>query len=152
MTLTVVSNPVCSGEMTCQPSPSDGVYYSYDNVTLTAIPKHGFVFVNWTNDVGEIADTTQSTIIVPMDGYFSKDITLMELTANFTVPKGPYIVTVDSNPLWGGWATIWTSCGFVSIDNTQSTMSVQVCRWHRTESDSRGFRRLSFSRMEGRSV
>jgi hypothetical protein len=85
MTLTVVSNPTSGGEIDCQPSSSDGRYYPSDNVTLTAVAASGHKFVNWTGDVGEVEDTMQSTVIVPMDKYYSKGITRIEITANFVL-------------------------------------------------------------------
>ena len=102
MTLTVVSNPTPSGQITCEPSSIDGRYYPSDNVTLTAVPGHGYVFVNWTGDVSEVEDITQSTIIVLMDRYYSKDVTLIEMTANF-VKAGS-----SGLPTWS-WAAIGTA-------------------------------------------
>ena len=99
MTLTVVSNPTPGGEVDCQPSSSDGKYYPSDNVTLTAAAGRGYVFVRWTGDVGEVEDATQSTIIVPMDTYYSKGTTEIEITANF-VPAGS-----SGLPAWS-WAVI----------------------------------------------
>jgi len=99
MMLTVVSNPTSGGEIDCQPSSSDGRYYPSDNVTLTAVAASGYKFVNWTGDVGEVEDTLQSTVIVPMDRYYSKDITRIEMTANF-VPAGS-----SGLPAWS-WAII----------------------------------------------
>jgi hypothetical protein len=99
MTLTVVSNPTTGGEITCEPSSSDGRYYPSDNVTLTAVPTHGYVFVNWTGDVGEVEDVTDGAIVVRMNRYYSKDITLIEIAANF-VPAGS-----SGLPAWS-WAVI----------------------------------------------
>jgi len=99
MTLTVVSNPTSGGEVTCQPYSSDGRYYPSDNVTLTAVAAPGYVFENWTGDVDELENITQGTIIVHMDRYYSKDVTLIEITANF-VKAGS-----GGLPTWS-WAAI----------------------------------------------
>jgi len=87
MKLTVVSNPASGGEITCEPSSSDGRYYPSDNVTLTAVPAHGYRFVNWTGDLSEVEDFTEGAIVVQMNRYYSKDITQIQITANF-VPTG----------------------------------------------------------------
>ena len=99
MTLTVVSNPTSGGEITCEPSSIDGRYYLSDNVTLTAVPAHGYIFVNWTGDVGEVEDTTQSTITVRMDRYYSKSIRQIGITAEFTLADSRGL------PRWS-WAVI----------------------------------------------
>ncbi len=83
MTLTVISNPVRGGDVTLQPASTDGAYYPYDNVTLTAVANPGYVFVSWTGDVAEIADTTQDTIVVAMDKYYLQNIGQIDITANF---------------------------------------------------------------------
>ena len=87
MTLTVVSNPLNGGSITAEPPLTNeaintGSYLPTDNVTVTAAAKPGYKFVNWTGDVAEIEDTTQSTIVVAMDKYYpaTKQI---GITANF---------------------------------------------------------------------
>ena len=59
-----------------------GSYLPTDNVTVTAAAKPGYKFVNWTGDVAEIEDTTQSTIVVAMDKYYH-DMEIIGITANF---------------------------------------------------------------------
>ena len=70
MTRTVVSNPERAGDVTAEPplntpldntATKEGNYYPTDNVTVTATAKPGYRFVNWTGDVTEIEDPTQST-------------------------------------------------------------------------------------------
>ena len=89
MTLTVVSNPVNGGDVASDPAFTplvdgeyQGSYYPTDNVPVTATAKPGYRFVNWTGDVTEIEDTTQSTIVVAMDKYYP-DMKQIEITANF---------------------------------------------------------------------
>lgn len=93
MTLTVVSKPAHGGDVDCQRSsdgwltgPSDNVTvdaYPDENVTVTAVAKPGYKFVNWTGDVEEIADPAQETIVVAMDKYYAGRPTEIEITANF---------------------------------------------------------------------
>lgn len=87
MQLTVVSNPESGGVIVCEPSSSDGRYYPSDNVALTTVPAHGYRFVNWTGDLSEVENTTQGGIVVQMSRYYSKDITQIQITANFA-PTG----------------------------------------------------------------
>src|SRR5512136_2438593 len=92
MTLTVVSKPADGGDVDCRLSsdnwstgPSDNVTiqaYPDENVTVTAVAQHGYKFVKWTGDVGDIADPTQETIIVAMEKYYP-GLKEIQLTANF---------------------------------------------------------------------
>lgn len=126
MTLTVVSNPVCAGEITHQPDHGDWAFYPDDNVTLQASPYPGYAFVNWTGDVAEIPDTTQSTIILAMDGFYSANIKKINLTANFAPTGEVYTVTVEASPPIGGYAVVGTRCGDFITDNTESTISLDL--------------------------
>jgi len=59
-------------------TPGEGTYtYNYSEVVnLVATPDANYHFVNWTGDVGTIADVNSSTTNVTMDGNYS-------ITANF---------------------------------------------------------------------
>lgn len=87
MKLTVVSNPLDGGEVTVQPASGDGKYYRYDNVTLTAAPRPGYVFVSWTGHVSEIEDAGQPTILVEMTRYYPQNTEELEIVANFAREK-----------------------------------------------------------------
>ena len=87
MKLTVVSNPVDGGEVTVQPASGDGKYYPYDNVTLSAVPRPGYVFVSWTGHVSEIEDAGQATILVEMNRYYTQNTEELEIVANFAREK-----------------------------------------------------------------
>ena len=87
MKLTVVSNPVDGGEVTVQPASGDGKYYPYDNVTLSAVPRPGYVFVSWTGHVSEIEDAGRSTIVVELHRYYAQSTDELEIVANFARQK-----------------------------------------------------------------
>lgn len=59
-------------------SPSGGEYESGTEVTLTASPASGYRFVNWTGDVGSIANFTAASTTIMMQGNYT-------ITANFEV-------------------------------------------------------------------
>ena len=83
MTLTVVSNPAHGGDVTSEPASANGSYYPADNVTLTAVAKPGYEFVNWTGDVSEIEDPTRTTIVVGPNRYYVQNAEDVEIIANF---------------------------------------------------------------------
>jgi uncharacterized repeat protein (TIGR02543 family) len=121
MTLTVVSNPVNGGTTTCEPASVSGSYFPTDNVTVTAAAKPGYKFVNWTGDVSEIEDTTQSTIVVAMDKYFADNDKYIEITANFT--KQPHFP----------WA--WLAGGIVALFLAALALAIVVRRRNRHQAD-----------------
>jgi Leucine-rich repeat (LRR) protein len=64
--LSVTISPLGAGSV----SPSGGEYESAVQVTLTATPASGYRFVNWTSDVGTIANVNAaSTTIIMNDNY-----------------------------------------------------------------------------------
>ena len=83
MTLTVVSNPVDGGDVTSEPASADGAYYPDDNVTLTAVARPGYVFVDWTGHVSEVEDPTRPTIVVTLNRYYVQNAEDVEIIANF---------------------------------------------------------------------
>jgi hypothetical protein len=52
-------------------SPSGGEYESGVQVTLTANPASGYIFVNWTGDVDSIADVNAATTTITMNDHYS---------------------------------------------------------------------------------
>jgi hypothetical protein len=58
--------------------PGEGIfaYYEGEVVNLVATPDAGYRFVNWTGNVGTIADVNNATITITMSGNYS-------ITANF---------------------------------------------------------------------
>jgi hypothetical protein len=127
MTLTVVSNPVNGGDVTSDPAfiplvdgEYQGSYYPTDNVTVKATAKPGYKFVNWTGDVAEIEDTTQSTIVVAMDKYYP-DMQQIGITANFAKqPRFP----------WG-----WAAGGLVTFLIAVLTLAILVYRRMKCHTD-----------------
>ncbi len=87
MKLAVASIPVEGGDVTCEPASGDGKYYPSDNVTVTATPSPGYVFVNWTGDVSEIEDTSRATVVVELDRYYVQNAQELQITAHFARQK-----------------------------------------------------------------
>ena len=85
MRLTVVSDPVHSGEVVIQPASTTGAYYPQDNVTLTAVAKPGYRFVNWSGSGSETVDAKQSTVTIGMNKCYSEGIGTIDITANLTL-------------------------------------------------------------------
>ena len=67
------------------------MYYTNQVVMLTAQPSADFVFVNWTGDVGGMADVSQATLSVVMDDNRT-------ITANFVPATTTYTVTIGTAP------------------------------------------------------
>jgi len=85
LTLTIAST--AGGSVT---TPEEGTF-TYDEgeeVNLVATPDAGYQFVNWTGDVGTIADVNDATTTITMDGDYS-------ITANF-VAVAVYNLTISS--------------------------------------------------------
>ena len=120
--LTVVSNPASAGEVVPTPDYRNdpylqNLYASQDVVTLQAIAKPGFAFDYWAGDVGDIADTTQSTISFTMGDART-------VTANFVAL---YTVTVNSGSGSRGFTTIETPSGSITSSADQPSISLE-CR------------------------
>jgi len=93
--LTIASN--AGGSVTL---PGEGAF-TYDPgtvVSLAATPATGYQFVNWTGDVGPIANVNAASTTITMNGDYS-------ITANFeAIPAGQYSLTISSTA--GGWVTV----------------------------------------------
>jgi len=81
-------------------TPGEGVF-SCDMVVvviLVATPSSGYQFVNWTGDVGTIADVNDASTTITMNGDYS-------ITANFeAIPAGQYSLAITSS-----------GCGYVHM-------------------------------------
>ena len=78
--------------------PEEGTF-TYDGgtvVDLVATPGAGYRFVNWTGDVGTIANVEAATTIITMNGDYS-------ITANFELAEGLYTLTISGS--YGGSVT-----------------------------------------------
>lgn len=84
--LTATANPSDGGTIT-----GAGSYQKFANVIVTAVPKLGYRFVNWTKN-GNIVSSEPS--------YFFTITTNTNLVANFVSDK--FVVTVSANPSSGG--------------------------------------------------
>jgi uncharacterized repeat protein (TIGR02543 family) len=77
-----------------------GGAFTYDDgtvVSLTATPATGYQFVNWTGDVGTIANINAASTTITMNGDYS-------ITANFeSIPAGQYRLDISSS-----------GCGYVN--------------------------------------
>jgi uncharacterized repeat protein (TIGR02543 family) len=120
MKLTVVSNTVCGGDITYQPESPNGYYYRDDVVTIQVIPRPGYAFEGWTDNVEGIEDTTASIVTVVMTGHRTITPNFTPLPATLTYP-----VTVTSNPSEGGSVRVSTPCGSFKVDRVQNTLSLQ---------------------------
>jgi hypothetical protein len=71
-------------------NPGEGTF-AYDDVTpvdLVAEPEAGYYFLNWTGDVGTIADANAATTTITIDGDYS-------ITANFgAIPADQYSLVI----------------------------------------------------------
>jgi len=67
-----------SGAGSVSLSPAGGQYNPDAQVTLRASPASGYRFVNWTGDVGTVADVNSASVVISMnDDYY--------ITANFAL-------------------------------------------------------------------
>jgi isopenicillin-N N-acyltransferase-like protein len=84
-TLTISST---TGGNVTTPGEGTSSYTPHTVVNLVAIPNAGYDFVNWTGDVGTIADDEDATTTITMSGNYS-------ITANFEAdaPGGCFIAT-----------------------------------------------------------
>jgi hypothetical protein len=74
--LSVDVSPSAAGSVSL--SPSGGEYKPGAQVTLTASPANGYRFVNWTGDVGTVADVNSPSAVISMNDDYS-------VTANFAL-------------------------------------------------------------------
>ena len=83
------------GEVT---DPGEGMFIcdADEVVDLEAVPDPYYHFVEWTGDVGTIADVEDPTTTITMDDSYS-------ITANFALNPGYYSLTISSTP--GGSVT-----------------------------------------------
>jgi len=73
-------------------TPGEGIFtYSADTVVnLVATPASGYQFVNWTGNVGTIANVNAASTTITINSNYS-------ITANFAViPPGQYSLTISS--------------------------------------------------------
>jgi len=104
--LTISSTP--GGSVT---TPGEGmhIYDAETIVDLVAVPDEHYHFVNWTGDVGTIADVNDPTTTITMNDSCS-------ITANFALDPGWYSLTVSSTE--GGSVTTPGEDIFVYAANT----------------------------------
>jgi alpha-tubulin suppressor-like RCC1 family protein len=82
--LTITST---NGGSVTEPGEGTYTYYYGTVVSLVATPDAGYQFVNWTGDVGTIADVNDATTIITMNGDYSitaEFIRQYDLTTNST--------------------------------------------------------------------
>ena len=90
-TITVTANPVEGGNVT-----GGGYYNQGQSCTVTASPKSGYDFANWTEN-GSVVSTNAT---------YSFTVTAnRNLVANFTAQPVNYNITVSANPTNGGTVT-----------------------------------------------
>jgi len=85
-------------------SPGEGTFTHHEGAVfdLVAEPEAGYYFVNWTGDVGTIADINAATTTIIMNGDYS-------IRANFeSIPVDQYSLTISST------TEGWLLCGNVT--------------------------------------
>jgi uncharacterized protein YkwD len=93
-TLTLVAN----GSGSTSPSVGQHTYVAGTVVSISATPASGYQFVNWTGNVGTVANTNAASTTITMNGAYS-------ITANFeAIPAGQYSLTTSSTT--GGSLTV----------------------------------------------
>ncbi|MES2374341.1 MAG: ice-binding family protein [Bacteroidota bacterium] len=105
--LTVTPNSAAGGTVT-----GAGTFAQSSTVTVSATPKTGYTFTNWTDSAGTTVLSTSSSYQFAMNGNRA-------LIANFTlIPPAQFAVTLSSSPVAGG-----STFGSGSY-NTGSTVTV----------------------------
>jgi uncharacterized repeat protein (TIGR01451 family)/uncharacterized repeat protein (TIGR02543 family) len=101
--LTIEISPSGAGSV----SITGGAYESGVEATLTASPATGYHFVNWTGDIGTIADVNDATTTITMNNDYA-------VTANFASLPSITVTSPNGGENWntGSIQTItWTSSG-----------------------------------------
>ena len=93
--LTVTSGTGGSTSPSGTSSHDDG-----DVVDLTATADDGYVFVNWTGDVGTVADAEDATTTITMDDDYS-------ITANFAEEAWDYVIPLTFHCTANPTASVW---------------------------------------------
>jgi len=96
------------------------MYYTNQVVMLTAQPSADFVFVNWTGDVGGMADVGQATVSVVMDANRT-------ITANFVPATTTYTVTIGTAP--GGSITLQPAQSDYLVNENVSVSAIPNARY-----------------------
>jgi len=103
-------------------TPGEGTF-TYDEgtvVDLVATPGAGYLFHEWTGDVGTIADVNAATTTITMNGDYS-------ITANFIVNTPPEVSSVSATQRSDGSGIVDIS--YDVSDNEQSTVDVSLEYW-----------------------
>jgi len=98
--------------------PGEGVFGSYDNgtvVNLTATPDAGYTFMNWTGDVGTIANVSAASTTITMLGNYS-------ITANFEPESEP------AAPGGGGGGGGGGAVYYISVNMLGNISKYQISR------------------------
>jgi hypothetical protein len=106
-TLTMAVN----GSGSTRPSVGQHTYVAGTVVPITATPASGYHFINWTGDVGAVADVNAGNTTITMNDDYS-------ITANFEAipPAGQYSLTISSTA--GGSVTIPREGAFAYDEGT----------------------------------
>jgi uncharacterized repeat protein (TIGR02543 family) len=82
------------------PSAGTHTYDEGEEVNLTATPASGYEFVNWTGDVGTVADVNDPTTTITMDDDYS-------ITANFEAQPWTSTITLTLHVTMPPNASLW---------------------------------------------
>jgi uncharacterized repeat protein (TIGR01451 family) len=89
------------------PATSPSTYNYGESVTITASPNVGYHFVNWTGDVGTVADVNAASTAITMNGNYA-------ITANFAI--NTYALTVTR--AGAGSGRVWSAPGGIDCGET----------------------------------
>jgi hypothetical protein len=101
------------GGTVTKPGEGTSIHVVGTMVNLVAKPDAGYQFVNWTGDVGTIADANAAETAIIMDNSYS-------ITANFELLPGLYSLTTSSTP--GGSVTKPGEGIFIHFAGTKVTL------------------------------
>ena len=76
------------GEGTTEPAPGTHSYVEDSVVTVTAIPEPGWAFLEWTGDVGTVADASATETTITMEGDYTITAVFELITYTITATAG----------------------------------------------------------------
>ncbi len=97
--ITIGANPTMGGTVT-----GEGTYNHFSTCTLTATPKLGYSFVNWTKDGNEVSTEETYSFMVTGGGEYVANFEIVDITQTVNLPHGwswwsTYIETENNNAL-----------------------------------------------------
>jgi hypothetical protein len=107
------------------PSEETSTYDEGDVVDLVAEADEGYQFVNWTGDVGTVADVNDATTTITMNGNYSITADFVGVEAGHVgIKAGDWIkvtYTITGLPAGQRYAE-WLKLEFLSVEGTNATV------------------------------